>query len=149
MWPDCNTEMTTSLTSCLTICQYFWKKKGDIPFGPRDFEGCIWKSARLTSSGVYGSSRELFIVRVTTLSTESRTVSMFTGLAVVNRPWKYCSATMAMCLSQVHHSPFWSSTPCMWFFLCLWLALWWKYLVFLSLAGNQMDLDLCLQKSSS
>ena len=39
-----------------------------------NFLECVWLKQRM------------FIVRVTTLSTESRTVSMFTRLAVVNRP---------------------------------------------------------------
>ena len=35
------------------------------------------------------------------------------------------------------------------FFRCLWLALWWKNFVFLSLACNQIDLDHCHQWISS
>lgn len=42
-------DKIASVIAGTTICQYFWKQKGDLPSGPCDFEGCIWKRARLTS----------------------------------------------------------------------------------------------------
>ena len=49
----------------------------------------------------------------------------------------------------VCHTPSLSYNHSISFFLHLWLALWWKNFVFLSLASSQIDLDLCRQKTSS
>ena len=54
-----------------------------------------------------------------------------------------------MSASDVHHCSCSSRNPCIWFFRLCWLALWWKYLVFLSPAGSQIALDRCLQNSWS
>ena len=86
---------------------------------------------------------------VITLSTKSNTLIKFIEFAELNRSWKYCSATWAIWSSMVHQAPSLSVTPKMLFFRWRWLARWWKYLVFLSLAGNHIDQYLCRQKSSS
>lgn len=54
-----------------------------------------------------------------------------------------------MSFLDVTHQSFSSNKPWMWFFLLHWLALWWKYFVFLSPANSQIDLDLCFQNNSS
>ena len=56
---------------------------------------------------------------------------------------------LAILSSSVCHSPSPSYNPSMLFFLLHWLILWWKNFVFLSPTGNHMDLDLCLQNTSS
>ena len=74
---------------------------------------------------------------------------MFWGWAMENNSWKYDLATWAICSSEVHHFSSESNTPEIWFFLQRWLARLWKYFVFLSPVGSQIDRDLCRQKSSS
>ena len=54
-----------------------------------------------------------------------------------------------MSASDVHHCSCSSRNPWIWFFRLCWLALWWKYFVFLSPTGSQIALDRCLQKNSS
>ena len=54
-----------------------------------------------------------------------------------------------MSASEVHHYSCLSRNPWIWFFRLRWLALWWKYLVFLSPVGSQIALDRCLQNNSS
>lgn len=49
----------------------------------------------------------------------------------------------------VCHTTSLSYNPSILFFLHLWLALWWKTFVFLSLVGSKIDLNLCRQKTSS
>ena len=66
-----------------------------------------------------------------------------------NNSWKYDSAMWEICSWEVHHLSSKSNTPDIWFFLRRWLARLWKYFVFLSPAGSQIDQDLCHQKSSS
>ena len=57
-----------------------------------------------------------------------------------------CGNNPNICDNQL---PFSSIRPSIWFFHLLWLARLWKNLVFLSLAGSHMALDLCLQNTSS
>ena len=49
----------------------------------------------------------------------------------------------------VHQTPFESCRPSMVFFLRHWLARWWKYFVFLSPVGSQMNRDCWHQNTSS
>ena len=86
---------------------------------------------------------------VTFLWTACKTLSMFWGWAMENNSWKYDSATWAICSSEVRHLSSESNTPEIWFFLRRWLARLWKYFVFLSPVGSQINQDLCRQKSSS
>ena len=51
-WFECRTDKTTLVTSISTTCHNFWKKNGDIPLGPGDFEGCMLNKSFLTSFGV-------------------------------------------------------------------------------------------------
>ena len=41
IWLEWRIDSTAFVTSTPTICQNFWKKKGDIPSGLGDFEGHI------------------------------------------------------------------------------------------------------------
>ena len=75
--PECKADNTAMVTSSPTMCQNFWKKKGDIPSSPGDFDGCMLKRALLTSSSKYGWFKEPTISSVTTLSTSSSTLSIF------------------------------------------------------------------------
>ena len=86
---------------------------------------------------------------VTFLWTACKTLSMFWGWAMENNSWKYDSAMWEICSWEVHHLSSKSNTPDIWFFLRRWLARLWKYFVFLSPTGSQIDQDLCRQKSSS
>ena len=56
---------------------------------------------------------------------------------------------VAILLMSDCHIPSLSFSSSIFFFICLWLALWWKNLVFLSPALSHMDLDHCLQNTSS
>lgn len=70
----------------------FMKKKRDIPSGPGDFDGCIWNSTCLTSSGLCPWSKVLFISRVTKWSIKFNTSLKFVGLDNMNKSWKYWMA---------------------------------------------------------
>ena len=64
---------TSSTTSYFTNSQPFWKNTGVNPSGWGLLSGCIWKTARRTSSSILGLNKSLFCSSVTLSEIQSRT----------------------------------------------------------------------------
>lgn len=144
--PEFKTDTIALVTSLPTICQNFWKKKGDKPLGPDNFEGCIWNRALCTSSPLNGMSKVRFMSSLTTASTDYIMSSIMFGFEVENRLAKYLSTTPDTSSTPDLHIPSSSNNPSIWFFLFLWEDLLWKILVFLSPAESHLALEHCRQK---
>lgn len=90
-----------------------------------------------------------FMSSMTTISTDSNTLSTVVGWEVDKRFVRYLLTTPAVFSTPIRRTPPSSVSPSIWFFFFLWLALLWKNLVFLSLAGSYIALECCRQKTSS
>ena len=69
---------------------------------------------------------------VTNLWIESKVILGWHVLREENKPLQNSNSTLAIFLGTEHHCPMESLIPSIFFFRCLWVALLWTYLEFLS-----------------